>query len=74
MNLNTDIAVGHARALATNYRSAHPNASDSLLADYVASEMVEFVKRARSARDVADDYDSWYAHTIVNFGAAYVAR
>lgn len=69
MNLNHDTAVGHAHALAHNYRAGNPNASDALLSDYVATEMVEFVKRARNARDVADDYDSWYAHATLNFGS-----
>lgn len=71
MNSKQDVAIGHASALARNYRTAHPQTSDSLLADYVASEMVEFVKRNRALcdRDVTDDYDSWYAHTVVNFGA-----
>lgn len=69
MEMTTDIAVGHAAALAHNYRAGNPTASDVLLADYVASEMVGFMKRARNAHDIAEDYDSWYAHSIVNFGA-----
>lgn len=69
MNLNTDIAVAHAAALAHNYRAGNPTASDPLLADYVATEMVEFVKRARTAHDVADDYGAWYAHATLNFGS-----
>lgn len=66
MRITFDTAVGHARALARNFRTAHPQASDQSTADYVATHMVEFVKRADSARDLATDYDSWYADTIVN--------
>lgn len=66
MEINFDTAVGHARALARNYRNAHPEASDQSTADYVATHMVEFMQRARTARDLATDYDSWYADTIIN--------
>lgn len=66
MEINFDTAVGHARALARNFRTAHPEASDVLTADYVAECMVEFTKRARTAQGVAKDYDSWYADAIVN--------
>lgn len=66
MEINHDTAVGHARALARNFRTAHPEASDQSTADYVATHMVEFVKRARNAHDLPTDYGSWYADTIVN--------
>lgn len=69
MRITPEIAVNHAAALARNFRVGNPNVHRDIMADYVADNMVDFMKRADNAHDIADDFGSWYAHAIVNFGA-----
>lgn len=69
MRITPDIAVNHAAALARNFTVGNPNTHRDIMADYVAGNMVEFMKCADNAHDIATDFASWYAHAIVNFGS-----
>lgn len=60
MKIDITIARGHANALAKNYRNAYPNSNSHDVKDYVADEMVKFL-RAHDARGVDSTIDFWYA-------------
>lgn len=60
MKVDINIARGHAGALASNYRKAYPEARKHDIQDYVADEMVKFL-RAHDARGVDLTVDFWYA-------------
>ena len=63
MTVTLNIALGHSRALSANYRTANPNARQADVQDFVADEMVKFL-RAHDARGVDTGADFWYDEAI----------